>query len=79
MIGAWSTLGIHTPPIDGEMIVFLAPFGPKLSDGIEPVTGQLIPAIYRYGSVLTQDGVVCPLQPGTEWTTLPFPSFKAPR
>lgn len=76
MIGAWSKFGTGALPEDGEAIVFIELFdaGQAL---IEGMAGRAVPAVYKFGSVHTQDGAIMPTPYGSEWTSLPHPSTKA--
>lgn len=76
MLGAWSTFGNHPLPKDGAAIVVIlvgtpvnALFGASRIDAV--------PAIYREGMLLMQDGRTMSTPFGCEWTALPPPSMKA--
>jgi hypothetical protein len=76
MIGAWSKFGTGALPDDGEAIVVIDLFSTAESL-IEGVKGKASPAVYKYGSLYTQDGASMPTPYGAEWTSLPHPSVKA--
>ena len=76
MLGAWSTFGSHQMPQDGTAIVVILPGNP-----INALLGasniDAVPAIFRAGTLLMQDGRTMPVPYGCEWTALPHPSVKA--
>lgn len=75
MIGAWSTFGQGPLPNEGEAIVMVLLGTPVHSLMGSP--GEVVPAIFRGGTLFTQDGRTLPIPFGSAWTSLPHPSLKS--